>query len=467
MRKKIKKINSAPRSTLHAPRFSGFTLIEAMTLLFLFTVIVLTFYQVLTKGTGYMDYSKNRLGALAVANEKMEIARNLDYADVGATGEVASGNIPQDEDVTQNGHTYHVHTLVTYVDDPFDGKLGGSPNDMIPEDYKLVEITVSWNTGGANAGSVSLSSRFVPNGLEIADPNTGILSINVIGSDGSAVTGAAVHIVNSNVGINETLQTDASGNAMLVGAPAIQDYQIMVSKSGYETVATLPPYPTTPYNPTYPYQSVIAGSLNIANIIEDKTSNLTVSTTDQSGSPVPGVAFKLSGGRVLGTQAIPPFASVYDTDNVSNQTGTNGTKEYDAISPGQYTFSLSGPVSGYTLVGIEPTSPFPLAPGQSLSLNVGLASTSVTSALISVFDSVTNKALSGASVELSSASGYDKTVTTDSNGTAYFPVTAGDATFIAGNYTLKVSASSYQADTETVMVSNGTLLNKSVSLVGN
>ena len=414
-----------------------------------------------------MDYSKNRLGALAVANEKMEIIRNLDYADVGATGEAVSGNVPQDEDVTENGHAYHVHTLVAYVDDPFDGKLGGSPNDAIPEDYKLVEVTVSWNTGGSNAGSVSLSSRFVPDGLEIADPNTGILSINVLGSDGSAVTGAAVNIVNPDVNINETLQTDAGGNVMLVGAKAaLQDYRITVSKSGYETVATLPPYPTTSYNPTYAYQSVVNASLNTVNIIEDKTANLTVSSTDQSGNPVKNVGFSLSGGRVLGKQAVQPCAPMYDLSVTAGQTDSTGIKPYTAISPGPYVFAPSGSVSGYALVSIEPVSPFSLAPGQNLNLNMKLASASVMAALISVNNSA-HTALSGVSVELSNASGYDETITTDGNGTAYFPISAGNSAFVAGSYTLKVSSSNYQADTETVVVNSGALLNKSVSLISN
>lgn len=445
-------------------RRAGFTLIEALTLLFLFSIIFVTFYQVIGRGTYYLNYSKSQLGALAVANEKMEIARNLDYAAVGATNEAVSGNIPQDEDVTENGQTYHVHTLVTYVDDPFDGTLGGSPSDSTPEDYKLVEITVSWNAGGPNAGSVSLTSRFVPPGLEIADPNAGILSINVLGSNGTAVAGAAVQIVNADTNINETLQTDSAGNVTLVGAPtALQNYQITVSKGGYETVSTMPPFSTTPYNPTYPYQSVMAGSLTTVNIIEDKTSNLTISTVGPTGQAVPNISYDLTGGRVLGTQVTVPYTPVYDL-TVTDQTDSSGQKSYTAISPGQYTFTLDQSETGYVLVGTEPVLPLSLVPGQNLSLQAEVASTTATSALVKVTDSSDGAAITGASVELSNGSGYDETLTTDGNGTAYFP-TATDTTFAAGDYTLKVSAGNYQTVTQTITVGSGALLQVPVSLI--
>ena len=57
----------------------GFTLIEALTLLFVFYLVKTTFYAASIAGTRQIIESKNRLGAVAVANEKMEIIRNRDY----------------------------------------------------------------------------------------------------------------------------------------------------------------------------------------------------------------------------------------------------------------------------------------------------------------------------------------------------------------------------------------------------
>jgi len=95
----------------------GFSLIEGLVLLFIFSLITVTFYSLISVGTRYIVDAKNRLGAVSLADEKMEIVRNLAYANVGTVSGEVGGNIPQDEDVTENAHTYHVSTLVEYVDD--------------------------------------------------------------------------------------------------------------------------------------------------------------------------------------------------------------------------------------------------------------------------------------------------------------------------------------------------------------
>jgi type II secretory pathway pseudopilin PulG len=135
----------------------GTTLIEALILVFILGIITVAFYQAWSTGTRLILETRNRLGALSVANEKMEIAHNLTYAQIGtktSNGQggwnygIPGGDILQDEDITSNNHTYHVHTFVQYVDDAFDGKVSGTnPLDTVPSDYKKVEITVSWSDG--------------------------------------------------------------------------------------------------------------------------------------------------------------------------------------------------------------------------------------------------------------------------------------------------------------------------------
>jgi len=223
----------------------GFMLIEALTLLFIFALIMVTFYSVFTIGIRYIQDAKNRLGALAVANEKMEIIRNLKYDNIGTVGGTISGNIPQEQTVIENTRSYNVRTQVSYVDDPYDGLAYA--DTVWFEDYKKVIVTVSWS-GVKTSEEVKLISRFVPPGKEVAHAGDGILSVNIFSdqSGGAGVAGSKVQIVNPDTGINTYEETNASGNVTFMGstvANSIQKYQITVTKDGYETVTTFPPYP--------------------------------------------------------------------------------------------------------------------------------------------------------------------------------------------------------------------------------
>jgi Tfp pilus assembly protein PilV len=61
----------------------GFSLIESLVFLFIFMLISVVFLQVYLVGTRTIFDSKNRLGAVALANQKMEIIRSIEYADIG------------------------------------------------------------------------------------------------------------------------------------------------------------------------------------------------------------------------------------------------------------------------------------------------------------------------------------------------------------------------------------------------
>jgi hypothetical protein len=437
---------------------SGFTLIEALTLLFIFSLITITFYQVITVGTRYILFSKNRLGAIALANEKMEIVRNISYDYVGVQGGACDGIIPQDEDVSENGKNYHVHTLATYVDDSYDGTLGGSPNDTAYKDYKIVKITVSWNNGATDMGSVDLISRFVPPGLEVATSGDGILSINIFSDQdgGAGVPQTTVQVTNSELGFSETRQTDDSGNIMIVGAQeSIQKYKIILSKSGYEDVATFAPYPDTAYNPVDTHASVVAGSLNVTNIALNKTADLKIITQDYFGNTIPDIGFDLSGGRRLGAEVTYPYADIFNLVE-TDQTDSSGEKQYDSISPGQYEFSLDSSITEYEFIGTDPAPPFVLSSEEDLDFKVVLAEKDVTSLLTRISINGSDDPLIDATVELSNALGYSESITTDANSSAFFPKTES-APLVAGTYTLDVSADGFDDYTKEITISENNL----------
>ncbi len=444
----------------------GFTLIESLVFLFIFSLITITFYQVITVGSNLILVSKNKLGAVALANEKMEIIRNLKYDDVGVVGGACVGTIPQDEEVTENGRKYHVHTLAIYVDDPFDGILNGNPNDLAYEDYKMVQITVSWNEGSTNKGSVSLTSQFVPAGLEAINPADGILSINVFSDQagGVAVAGATVQISNSDLSFNESRQTDTTGNVMIVGAKqSIQKYRIAVSKNDYESVSTLPPFPVSTFKPVDVDASVVAGSLNVINIIENKVANIKITTVDHLDNPVANINFILSGGRKIGTDATDPAKFIYNLD-VTDKTDSNGKKEFNSISPGQYTFALAPTETSYTLIGIDSISPFAVASDTTKDIKAKVASNNETALLLNIIKSTDNTPIVGATVELKNTSlNYDETIVTGADGMAFFPTTAD--TFQPETYSVSVKASGFKDNTGNETVNQGSLTSDPIKMV--
>ena len=96
----------------------GFTLIEMMVFIFIFTITGITFYKVFATGTQAMSSVRSRLGAIQLANEKIETIHNLKYEDIGTLGGIPAGKIPQTETDTRSGKTYYVHCSVVAVDDP-------------------------------------------------------------------------------------------------------------------------------------------------------------------------------------------------------------------------------------------------------------------------------------------------------------------------------------------------------------
>lgn len=445
---------------------AGFTIIEGLAFLFIFALITAVFFQTFAYGTALIQQSKYRLGAISLANQKMEIVRSLDYDSIGTVLGVPSGDIAQDEDVQVNNSAYHVHTFIQYVDDSYDGTLGGVPNDLVPNDYKRVRIEVSWGAGGESE-EVQLFSTFAPLGVE-QPAGGGILSINILDAQGVGVSNATVRIVNASVApaIDVTTATDASGNLFLVGAPASsQSYQVTFSKGGYFGSATYPPFPTSAFIPTDVHASVIDATVNQASFVMDTDADLDLRTVDQFGDSLPDINFRIDGGRQIGTIS-GVGTPVYDFGEDA-VTDTNGEKEYLGRSYGSYTWTLDPSESGYEFVSLLPESPsdpnlITLAPGATGQIDMVLADKTINGALITVTAAADGSPINGASVRLTNATlSYDETVVTSQYGKAYFPTSSPGLT--AATYDIEVSAAGFVTDTDTVDVTSG-LVNKAVTL---
>jgi len=435
----------------------GFSLIEVLIVVFIMSIAFMSFYTVSTLGTKYIIESKNILAATALANEKMEIVRNLAYTDVGIQGGSPNGNIPEDEDVNANGHTFHVRTIIQYVDDPLDGVF---PADPIPNDYKIAKITISWTDSNGQTQKVDSESRFVPPGLETTSGGAP-LAINVIGSDGiTGVPQANVHIVNSAVipAIDFNIQTDNDGHIMMPSMPASSGgYQFTITKDGYETVATVN-LASVSYTPVYRNQDVRLNTLNSYTYIEDKLSKLTVESLDYQDNPIGNISYSIKGGKILDTDGNVVNMNTTDTTN-----GTTGKKIYAAISPGNYYISTTGN-SQYEFMDSDPSKyPLPLIPGSDTTYKLRMADKNINALFLEIKDSGNSNApVAGAKVTLTDGNGTDIFTEKLSSTSCIIFYPDGSTPLTNGSYTLKVDADGYNLDTESISIDK--LTHKEVDL---
>lgn len=447
----------------------GFTLIESMVFLLLFALIASIFFQTYSTATRLIIESKNRLGATALANQKMEIIRSIDYTTIGTKHwngtawvyGIPAGEVLEDEDVTVNTTTYAVHTFVQYVDDEFDDE---APTDTIPTDYKRVRLTVSWGLGGTDQ-TVVLFGNFSPNGVETSGGD-GVLAINILDATGSGVSGATVRVVNSAASIDTTGTTDSTGNLTLPGATAgTEAYELTISKSGYYGAVTYPAYPTSAYNPVDVHASVATGVLNQKTVVMDQEVDITFKTEDPFGTDIPNIGYTLSGGRVLGTDP-GTGASVYGFTDTATTNGS-GEADYPDESYGQYTVSTSS--TDYEFYRLNPEGAavniFDASPGSAAAIAAVLLDKNIGSVKVVVENQADSTPIAGASVRLQNAGlAYDATVTTDTFGQAYFPTALPE--LAAGTYDLEITATGFGDENSTVNV-NGVLETETVQMTAN
>jgi len=443
----------------------GFTVIESIVALFLFSVIAVTFYSLFSTGTSRINETKKRIGAVAVASERMEIVRSLNYDEIGISGSgYISGDIPASDEVTVDRLKYYIFSSVYYVDDSYDGVLGEDPDDESPADYKRVVIKVSWENDENSNKAVTLVSDFSPPGVE-ESTGGGTLIVKVLDKDSTGIPGFDVHIENDGLSIDENLVTDSNGGISLPGIPADgNNYEISVSKNGYFSIATLPSYPTTAFLPAYVHASVTEGVRNIFSITTDQQADLTLRTRDEFGNSVPNIAYNLNGGiREGDTIDDPPdnpTEPVYYFDQDLNS-GAGGENTAEGISFGDYTFSWNDTGGNFEFVKMDPAdvtvsdkTQFSVEPGSETMETAVFADKNINSLLVTVTDSVDFDSVIGASVRLSNLSlpePYDMTLITDDFGMAYFPAALPE--LVAETYDINVQADGYTEVNDTATIS--------------
>lgn len=295
-----------------------------------------------------------------------------------------------------------IKNTVRNVDDPYDGVLGGSPNDTAPADYKIVESEISCVVCKFNFKPFFMTATVAPKGLEGASKN-GALFINVFDASGQPIVGANVKIVNNSLNptININDITNNNGVLQLVDIPtSTAAYEITVSKNGYSSEKTYPLAGADNPNPVKINSTVAEQQITTISFSIDKVSSLNFSAVDLMCQPVANVDFSISGAKLVGTV---PDIFKYST---SSETGANGTKIFNNLEWDVY--NLANLDSIYEPIGITPVLPITVNPNTSSSLKWIVQPIDSATLLVDIKDQ-SGQTVEGATVNLTK-SGYDKTM---------------------------------------------------------
>ncbi len=418
---------------------NGFTLVEVLIGSFLFLLVFLGIFLAYQLGIRVVVQSKNKVSASAIATGEIEAIRNLDYIVVGVDGDFPDGNLIASKVKTINGIDYTVETRVDYIIDDADGV--SSPEDTCPNDYKKVEVKVSWQN--PLPGNLKLVTDIAPKNLAQECSTTGgILKVNVFDAFGVLISTPLIEIKDPDTD-NIIKTANPSTGTHLFSLPA-GTYKVEVSKSGYSSQRTYSSDEVA--NPDKPHLSVIGNQLTENSFSIDELSSLTIETVgpDSLGNPVvSNAAFNLRGDKLLGTDGDGNPVYKYSQNHVSDDSGqiTINNLEWDL-----YTFDPD-------LNLVDPPQPVSLDPG--MNKNVTLVLEAANSLLLIVNDADTGSPVFSADARLY-LSGYDVTLFTDSNGEAYFiPLSVG-------TYNLDVNASGYSSYSGTASVSGN--VSKTINL---
>jgi prepilin-type N-terminal cleavage/methylation domain-containing protein len=384
-------------------RRSGVTLIETVIAIAILAVVAFSLYQAFAAIFDILNVSEVRIAAAALANEQIELIRNMGYESIGTIGGVPNGFVEPFVTRNKNGMIFDVNVVIRNVDDPFDGTIGGSPNDLSPADYKLIELTIQCTTC-EDTTAFLFTGRAAPRSLETASTN-GSLFVQVIDASGLPVSGATVQITNPSLtpAISITDTTDVTGFLKIIDVPpAAQSYHIVVSKAGYSSEQTYAVSVQNP-NPLKPDATVVLQTVTQTSFSIDRVSQLNVASVGETCAPIPTVNFSLAGAKLIGTSPdVQKFAQNYTTDG-------GGLRSIANLEWDNYTFTI--PAGAYALRGTIPLSPLSLAPDKTQDFKIVMTPQNPLSLLVTVEDAATQLPITNASVSLT-APGFSSSLTT-------------------------------------------------------
>lgn len=412
----------------------AFTLIEVLLGTFLVLIIFLGIFVAYQLGLKVVGQSRYRITATAIANGELEQIRNLSYDIIGVIGGFPDGILEASKIKNVNGIDYTVDTRIDYIVDAADGI--SSPNDDCPNDYKKIEVKVSWTD--SLSGDIMLVTDISPETLaQECDEDGGILLIQVFDAYGIMIVSPLIEIKDPTT--DQIIKTATPGDGSHFFSLSPDSYKVVITKSGYSTSRTYGVEEVT--NPEKPHSIVLNGELTEVSFSIDELSSMTIETVgpEELEYPIiPNAGFDLTGDKIIGTDINEDPVYKYSEYHITNELGqiTISNLEWDLYTFFPNNFDL-----------IDPVDPVSLAPDENKAVRLVLQADN--SLLVTVQDSETSEPIFSAESRLTGP-GYDVTQYTDENGKTYY-IPLESAT-----YNIEVSASGYNNYSGSAPVSGDT-----------
>lgn len=424
----------------------GLSLIDVLVGVSLILIVFLGVFGAFRLGFRAIYQAQNKIAAGSIANQRIEMARNLEYESVGTIGATlpyADGFFESQEIIVQNGIDYSVETQVKYVIDDADGIA--DPEDSCPNDYKRIDVEVSWP--GIFGSAISLSADIMPSNLvEECIQTGGVFSILVFDAFGAMVPSPLIEVFSTSTGQLIDYATPTLGEHYFP-LPS-ETYEVRVSKTGYSNEKTYGIDEIT--TPEKPNPTVLEGELIEMSFSIDELSSFSVQTLTPLGQEfalLGNVAFELRGEKLIGLDENEDSVYKYSETLVTDSEGALVVSDLEWDS---YTFSIN-PNTDLDLIDINP-SPQPISLLPDSSQQVFLYVDSENSLVVYVKNTQTLEPISFAEVRLFSSQ-YDQTFYTDENGRVYF------VPLKTGSHNLEISASGYASYSGTVVIVGDVLEN--------
>jgi prepilin-type N-terminal cleavage/methylation domain-containing protein len=383
-------MNLGQRGTFQK-KTSGFGLVETIVAIAIFSVVAFSVYGGFFQVLNVLSVLKIKNLATNLANEQIEIVRNLPFDQVGIVGGLPEGKIPRTQNFLKEGNNFLITTSIQDIDDPADGQIGGSPNDLSPADYKMVEIKIRC-VDCVYTQELVYYTYVSPQSLETMGQN-GALFIKVFDASGQPISGANVNVLNeqgtSTIDIDEI--SDENGLFKIVNAPPdINAYEILVSKNNYSTERTYSFGDSENPNPDKPNATVVSGQVTELSFIIDRLAQINFNTIDRACVSIPNVSFNLSGAKNIGENVLKY--------NQNHTTGEAGNKNVSNLEWDNYSISILG--ESFVLAGSDYLLPIVLNPNDNLNAKLVLAPNDPNNFLVQVVDGQNNQPISNANVRI-------------------------------------------------------------------